>query len=128
MNNLNPISKKPYKTIPLDTDIIQTLLSAVENKDVYTKGHSDRVSELSVLIGERLGLEEDDLNTLRIGGLFHDIGKINTPDDILYKESGLTNEEYLSVQNHPIDRCENIIQISSICRHTPYSKTPPRKI
>ena len=68
---------------------IQTLRYTVEAKDTYTRGHSDRVSEYSVLIGKYLGLPEADLNTLRIGGLFHDIGKIGVPDAILQKNGKL---------------------------------------
>lgn len=56
-------------------DSIQTLRYTVEAKDPYTRGHSDRVSEFSVLIGEKLNMSEEDLKTLRVGGLFHDIGK-----------------------------------------------------
>ena len=54
---------------------IETLRYTVEAKDPYTRGHSDRVAEYSVLIGKALNLSDDDLNTLHIGGLFHDIGK-----------------------------------------------------
>ena len=80
---------------------IQTLRYTVEAKDKYTKGHSDRVSEYSVLIGKNMGLSEDDLQKLKIGGLFHDIGKIGVPDSILLKESKLTDEEYSEIKNHP---------------------------
>ena len=80
---------------------IQTLRYTVEAKDTYTKGHSDRVSEYSVLIGKHLGLSDDDLKTLRIGGLFHDIGKIGVPDSILLKTSRLTDDEYSEIKNHP---------------------------
>ena len=80
---------------------IQTLRYTVEAKDTYTRGHSDRVSELSVLIGKHLGLSEEDLKTLQIGGLFHDIGKIGIPDTILQKESKLTDDEYSEIKNHP---------------------------
>jgi len=64
---------------------IQTLRYTVEAKDPYTRGHSDRVSEYSVLIGKYLGINEEELHTLKIGGLFHDIGKIGIPDSILLK-------------------------------------------
>ena len=80
---------------------IQTLRYTVEAKDPYTRGHSDRVSEYSVLIGEKLGLSEDELKTLRVGGLFHDIGKIGIPDSILLKQSKLTDDEYSEIKNHP---------------------------
>ncbi len=80
---------------------IETLRHTVDAKDPYTRGHSDRVSEISVLIGEKLGLSDQDLRTLRIGGLFHDIGKIGVPDSILQKESKLTDDEYSEIKNHP---------------------------
>ena len=80
---------------------IQTLRYTVEAKDPYTRGHSDRVSEYSVLIGKQMGLPEEDLKILRIGGLFHDIGKIGVPDRVLLKEGKLTDEEYSEIKNHP---------------------------
>ena len=82
-------------------DTIGVLRQTVEAKDTYTRGHSDRVSAYSVLIGQKLGLEEKDLHTLKIGGLFHDIGKIGIPDSILLKESKLNDEEYSQIKNHP---------------------------
>lgn len=69
--------------------------------DSYTKGHSDRVSEYAVLIGKKLGLSNEDINTLRVGGLFHDIGKIGVPDTILSKDSKLTDDEYSEIKKHP---------------------------
>lgn len=83
-------------------DTIGILRQTVEAKDPYTRGHSDRVSEYSVLIGEKLGLDKDTLHILKIGGLFHDIGKIGIPDSILLKESKLDDEEYSQIKNHPI--------------------------
>lgn len=82
-------------------ETIETLRFTVEAKDTYTRGHSDRVSEYSVLLGKHLGLSEDDIHLLRIGGLFHDIGKIGVPDSILLKTSRLTDDEYSEIKNHP---------------------------
>ena len=82
-------------------DTIGILRQTVEAKDPYTRGHSDRVSEYSVLIGEKMGLSEEELHILKIGGLFHDIGKIGIPDSILLKESKLDDEEYSQIKNHP---------------------------
>ena len=82
-------------------DTIGILRQTVEAKDPYTRGHSDRVSEYSVLIGSELGFDDKTLHTLRIGGLFHDIGKIGIPDSILLKESKLNDEEYSQIKNHP---------------------------
>ena len=80
---------------------IETLRYTVEAKDPYTRGHSDRVSSYSVLIGEKLGLSDKDIRILRIGGLFHDIGKIGVPDAILLKDSKLSDDEYSQIKNHP---------------------------
>ncbi len=80
---------------------VQTLRNTVEAKDVYTRGHSDRVAEYSVLIGKKLGLSDEDINTLHIGGLFHDIGKIGVPDSILQKNGSLNDDEYSQIKQHP---------------------------
>jgi putative nucleotidyltransferase with HDIG domain len=95
LKNTNEMLEKAY------LESIQTLRYTVEAKDTYTRGHSDRVSEYSVLIGQRLNLSDEDLKTLAIGGLFHDIGKIGVPDSILLKESKLTDDEYSEIKNHP---------------------------
>ena len=82
-------------------DMVETLRFTVEAKDSYTRGHSDRVSEYSVLIGRKVGLPEDQIKTLKVGGLFHDIGKIGIPDSILLKPGKLTDDEYSEIKNHP---------------------------
>lgn len=82
-------------------ETIQTIQHTVEAKDLYTRGHSNRVSEYSVLIGEKLKLSENDISRLRIGGLFHDVGKIGIPDNILQKDGKLTDEEYSEIKKHP---------------------------
>ena len=80
---------------------IETLRYTVEAKDTYTRGHSDRVSAYSYLIGTYLNLSEEDLKKLKLGGLFHDIGKIGVPDSILLKTDKLTDDEYSEIKNHP---------------------------
>ena len=80
---------------------IEMLRYTVEAKDTYTRGHSDRVAEYSVLLGNYLGLSENDLHILKIGGIFHDIGKIGIPDSILQKETKLNDDEYSQIKNHP---------------------------
>ena len=79
---------------------IEILRRTVEVKDIYTKGHSDRVAEYSLLIGEKLNLPSDEMKTLKIGALFHDIGKIGIPDAILLKTDKLTDDEYSENKNH----------------------------
>lgn len=97
-NELRETNEKLEKAY-LET--IETLRFTVEAKDTYTRGHSDRVSEYSVLLGKYLNLSEDDLHLLKVGGLFHDIGKIGVPDSILLKTSKLTDDEYSEIKNHP---------------------------
>lgn len=80
---------------------VEIIRRTVDAKDTYTRGHSDRVSEYSVLLGKSLELSKEDLNSLKIGGLFHDIGKIGIPDSILKKEGNLTNDEYSEIKKHP---------------------------
>ena len=92
-------SKEELEKAYLDT--IQVLRYTVEAKDTYTRGHSDRVSAYSVLIGRYMGLSDEDLKLLEIGGLFHDIGKIGVPDSVLLKEGKLTDDEYNEIKNHP---------------------------
>lgn len=82
-------------------DTIGILRHTVEAKDPYTRGHSDRVSEFSILIGQKMNLDSDTIHDLKIGGLFHDIGKIGIPDSILLKESKLNDNEYSQIKNHP---------------------------
>ena len=95
LKDKNEELKKAY----LDT--IGILRHTVEAKDPYTRGHSDRVSAFSVLLGEKLGVDEDTKEILKVGGLFHDIGKIGIPDSILLKESKLNDEEYSQIKMHP---------------------------
>ena len=82
-------------------EIVETLRLVVESKDNYTKGHSDRTAKLSVLLGKELGLAKNQLEVLKIGAIFHDIGKIGTRDEILTKNSGLQNWEYEEIKKHP---------------------------
>lgn len=105
MNEIKKINTKLKTTYEMlekaYLESIETLRYTVEVKDTYTRGHSDRVSEFSVLIGKHVNLPESDIKNLQIGGLFHDIGKIGVPDIILQKESKLTDDEYSEIKNHP---------------------------
>ncbi|MCI8749630.1 MAG: HD domain-containing protein [Lachnospiraceae bacterium] len=105
MNQIKKINDELKNTYDLleksYLESIETLRYTVEAKDSYTRGHSDRVSEYAILIGKKVGLSEDELKTLQIGGLFHDIGKIGVPDTILQKEAKLTEHEYSEIKNHP---------------------------
>ncbi len=81
-------------------DVFQGLILAVDTKDRYTKRHSEDVARYAVYLGRLLGLDEDTLQTLRVAGLLHDVGKIGIPDHILRKPGRLTSEESQTVQQH----------------------------
>ncbi len=98
MREINAINDELEKAY---LESIETLRYTVEARDTYTRGHSDRVAAFSVLIGRKLGLSDSALRTLRVGGLFHDIGKIGVPDSILLKGSKLSDDEYSEIKNHP---------------------------
>ena len=82
-------------------EFVESLAQALDTRDHYTAGHSDRVSANSVAIAQAMGLPEDQIETIRIAAKFHDIGKIGIPDAILSKPGALTKEEFAIMQLHP---------------------------
>jgi HD-GYP domain-containing protein (c-di-GMP phosphodiesterase class II) len=82
-------------------ETIVALANSIDSKDSYTRGHSQRVSDLSVEIGREMGLSEQELKQLRYGGILHDIGKIGIVESILCKQSRLTDEEMAVMREHP---------------------------
>jgi putative nucleotidyltransferase with HDIG domain len=84
-------------------EAIESLNATVEAKDPYTAGHSQRVQRIAVAIGEELELPKERLDPLRLGALFHDIGKLRVPDAVLTKPARLTNEEYELIKRHSED-------------------------
>lgn len=89
---------RPYD--PVD-GIVRAFVAAVEAKDVYTAGHSYRVSRYSLAIGRELGYTEDQLSTLEYGAVMHDIGKIGVPDAILNYPGQLSDEQFELIKPHP---------------------------
>jgi HD-GYP domain-containing protein (c-di-GMP phosphodiesterase class II) len=79
---------------------IQMLAGAVDEKDPYTRGHSDRVTKYSVLIAKEMGLDDDFIETLRVSAQLHDVGKIGIEDRILKKPGALTAEEFEIMKTH----------------------------
>ncbi|HVL40014.1 MAG TPA: diguanylate cyclase [Fimbriimonadaceae bacterium] len=81
--------------------VLDALVTAVDNKDRYTRKHSEDVTEYALWIAEELGLSEETMRVVRIAGLLHDVGKIGVPDEILRKPDRLTPEEYEVMKRHP---------------------------
>ncbi len=82
-------------------EIVEALIMALEARDAYTKGHSERVTEYSMIIGVEMGLRKDALLLLRHSAMLHDLGKIGTDDSHLYKMGALNAEEKKQVNRHP---------------------------
>lgn len=93
-------------------DMINTIRSMVDARDIYTRGHSDRVSVLAEKISRRMNRSEAENERVRITGLFHDIGKIKVPDSILLKDGRLTQEEWQIMQQHPVYAAEILSNVT----------------
>ena len=81
---------------------IQSLVEALEVKDPYTRGHSDRVSRYGASIARALGLDDEAVRQVELGGHLHDIGKIGVREAVLNKPGALTDDEYLHIMTHPM--------------------------
>jgi len=81
---------------------IRMLAAAIDEKDPYTRGHSGRVAKYSMIIGEYLALNAEDLDRLRISALLHDVGKIGVDDRVLKKPGKLDDEEFAIMKQHPV--------------------------
>ena len=81
---------------------VGALCQAVETKDFYTRGHSDRVSRGSVMIAREIGMRGERVEAIRYAGMLHDVGKLGVPTKVLQKTGKLTEEEYDAIQLHPM--------------------------
>jgi HD-GYP domain-containing protein (c-di-GMP phosphodiesterase class II) len=80
--------------------LTRALTSAIDAKDSYTYGHSERVARIAVELGRELGLQEDELSDIYLAGLLHDIGKIGIRDSVLHKRDALTHDEFEHIKEH----------------------------
>ena len=80
---------------------VRALANSIEAKDKYTRGHCERVRDISMTIGKHMGLGHLEMHDLEFASILHDIGKIGIPSEILNKEGKLTEEEYEIIKSHP---------------------------
>jgi putative two-component system response regulator len=98
--------KTLYDDIEMSEDIIFTLADLLEAKDIYTRGHSERVARYSVALAQFIGLSEGEQEVIRRGALLHDIGKIGVRESVLNKPDKLSMEELAHIRSHPARGCE----------------------
>jgi HD-GYP domain-containing protein (c-di-GMP phosphodiesterase class II) len=89
------------ETEQLFMDSIRAIANALDAKDPYTRGHSERVSAYAMIVSRLYGLDERQLRIMEISSLLHDVGKIGIEDKILRKPGALTNEEFSIMKTHP---------------------------
>ena len=98
---------------------IRALALALDARDPYTAGHSERVSAISVAIGKDMQLPPEQLDVLRLGALLHDIGKIGIGDNVLRKPTGLTPEEFELIKEHPALGARILRTVPFLTEHLP---------
>jgi len=98
---------------------LKLLSTVIDARDKYTLGHSNRVARLSTALGKNLGFCETDLRDLEVAAMFHDVGKIRTPDSILKKTGPLNNKELEQMMIHTQDGAEILGIVSSLHKYIP---------
>ncbi|WP_432407431.1 HD-GYP domain-containing protein [Wukongibacter sp. M2B1] len=104
-------------------DIIECLVGALEAKDLYTRGHSMRVGDMSYQLAKEIGIRGEELEMIHIAAHLHDIGKIGIPDKILNKKGKLTSSEWKAIKRHPeigsniLERSDKLRKISKLVLH-----------
>lgn len=98
---------------------VRALAEAIDGKDAYTRGHSERVMRYSVLIASQMNLSEDEIEDIRIAGVLHDVGKIGIDDKILKKPAALTDDEYRIMKQHPQIGAKIMSEIPQMKKYIP---------
>lgn len=111
----------PLHTLELGlSPVVHRFVAALELKDPITRDHVVRTAELAVRTGERLGLEARRLRFLGLGALLHDIGKLDTPDEILNKDDRLTDTDYDIIKRHTVDGDLLLLAVPSLAPAAPF--------
>jgi HD-GYP domain-containing protein (c-di-GMP phosphodiesterase class II) len=111
--------KKVVEIRDMFTQTVRSLAGAIDAKDPFTAGHSERVQLIAKDLGEELRCSESELEALEWGGLLHDVGKIGIPDAILLKEGALTKEERVVMNAHPVKGEEILKPVQKLAPELP---------
>ena len=115
----NRLSKYAKELEEAYVGMVRVIAASIDARDPYTAGHSARVARISCELGRRLGFPTEELDHLEKACLFHDVGKIRTPDDILLKKQSLSHPEFEEMQSHPHDGAEILKMAPSLHRYIP---------
>ncbi|NCO43002.1 MAG: GAF domain-containing protein [Armatimonadetes bacterium] len=103
---------------------VRALANAIDARDPYTECHSERVAEFAVVMARQLGLDEEEIEAIRVAGLLHDVGKIGIREAVLGKPGKLDDEEFLEMQSHPVkgEKILRPVESSKFRRMLPWMK------
>jgi putative nucleotidyltransferase with HDIG domain len=113
------LQKKAAQLEEAYISMVRVLAASLDARDPYTMGHSERVARMSCALGRRLGMGEEELSNLERAAIFHDIGKIQTRDDVLLKGDSLSHAEEERMKNHPVDGAEILRKAPFLSRYIP---------
>jgi putative nucleotidyltransferase with HDIG domain len=113
------LQKKALQLEEAYVSMVRVIAASLDARDPYTIRHSTRVARMSCALGRRLGMGEQELSNLERAAIFHDIGKIQTPDDVLLKGDTLSHAEEEQMKNHPVDGTEILRMAPFLHRYIP---------
>jgi putative nucleotidyltransferase with HDIG domain len=113
------LQKKALQLEESYISMVRVIAASLDARDPYTMGHSTRVARMACALGRRLGMGEEELSNLERSAIFHDIGKIQTPDDVLLKGERLSRAEEEQMKSHPIDGTEILRMAPFLQRYIP---------
>lgn len=98
---------------------VRSMVSTIDAKDAYTRGHSERVALVAKILAEQMGLPVNEIDDIHLSGLLHDIGKVGVDDRILRKESKLDDDEFEQIKKHPEIGCQILAGLANLERILP---------
>ncbi len=98
---------------------VRSMVSTIDAKDAYTRGHSERVALVAKILAEQMGLPANEIDDIHLSGLLHDIGKVGVDDRILRKESKLDDDEFEQIKKHPEIGCQILTGLANLERILP---------
>jgi putative nucleotidyltransferase with HDIG domain len=113
----NRLTRYAHEVEEAYVSLVRVIAASIDARDPYTFGHSTRVARISRQLGVRLGVSSEELEHIETACLFHDVGKIRTPDEILLKPQSLTPSETVKMQAHPADGAEILRMAPSLHRY-----------